>query len=187
MRFGPHTEHVEDLLAALGDRAVRRSPGRRRYAPDRNHRLDRSTYLAVLAAGRLEAWDDARTLAARAAVPSQSDDAGNAALALVASDLIDDAAWDYYTNTRLASRVEIRRPAGPLAERCACGSQLGQRLATAKRPPAGWDPVELVKPCRHTVASLPTAQTLDLAFGLVQASESNDWVQLIDAALLLAT
>lgn len=185
MRFGPHTAHVEELLIGLRNPAVRREPDRSGYDHNRPD-LNVATYRLVRAAGRLREWDDARMIAAEAAVPSQADDAAAVALAIVASDLIDDAAWDHYMNTPLCSRIKIRRPAGPLAERCACGHQLGQRLVSAIPSPSTGGLAAVVPPCSHTVASLPTPEALEIAFALVQVSDSCDWVELIEAAVLLA-
>jgi len=188
MRFGPHTQQVDDLLAALVDPAVRRSPGRRcRYALQIRPDLENATYRLVRVAGRLDEWDDARMTAARIAVPSQADSAASADLAIVASDLIDDRTWDHFTaKTPLACRIEIPRPGGPLAERCACGMQLGQRLVAAKAQRDDQQLALWVPPCLHTTPGLPTPEALGLAFGLVQAWESSDWGELVEAAQLLA-
>lgn len=187
MRFGPHTAHVEVLLAALGEAAVRRSPGRRRDDRNSRHDVETTTYRLVMAAGRLEAWDEACAVAAQAAVPSLAADAANAAGAIVASDLIDEEAWNHLTTTaRLASLIHIPRPGGHLAERCACGVQLGRRFVAARTLPCSWQLRLDVPTCRHTTASLPTGEALDIAFALVRSSEHGDWDKLIEAAQVLA-
>jgi hypothetical protein len=169
--YGPHTAHVEALLAALADPAIRRRRlGTRSRTPlvhGSNHRTDHAVYVRVCAAGRLDEWDTARMAAAKQAVPSQRDDAAGAAMAVVASDLINDELWRAYTDTRLWAAVGLERPDGGFSERCGCGHQLGERLAAAtiaqENHRYGEPPT-----CRCVTPSLPTAAAVEAAFGLVR-------------------
>ncbi len=187
MRFGPHSSHVDALLDALGDPAVRRR-GRRRGAPSSGEwRFARVVYQRVVAADRLPAWDEARTTAASRAVPSQLNDAAGAALALVASDLIDDATWRHFTDTRLARLVGLRRPGGVLAERCPCGHQLGERLVAAKLlGTAAERTAGPLAACRCVTSSLPSAAAVEIALGLVTSWEGPDWEPLVEVSARIA-
>ncbi|MFP5255753.1 MAG: hypothetical protein ACLGI8_07895 [Acidimicrobiia bacterium] len=187
MRFGPHSLQVEALLDALTQPALRRR-GRRRGAPSPGEwRFSRVIYQRVLAADRLEMWDDARMTAALVAAPAQVSDAAGAALALVASDLIDDSTWRHFTDTPLARLVELRRPGGVLAERCPCDHQLGERLVAAKLAgtavEASAGPLAV---CGCVTPSLPSAAAVEIAFGLVSSWEGPDWESLVDIAVRLA-
>lgn len=186
-RFGPHTEHVDHLLIALADPEVRRRARRRSIDHVREHEIGRVVYERVRIAGRLDEWDDARSTAAAAATRTQARDAAGAALAIVASDLIDDRSWDHYTNTPLGRLIQLPRPGGPLAERCTCGHQLGQRLLAAKVADAdGARWTGITQPCMHTTPSLPTVADVETALSLVATWPHRDWRDLLQIAIRLA-
>lgn len=182
-RFGPHTEHVEQLLAALADPAVRRRGRRRHIDYAHEHQIARLVYERVRAAGRITMWDDARMAAAGTAAPAQVHDAAGAAIAIVASDLIDDATWAHHTNTPLGRLIELERPGGPLAERCACGLQLGERLVAAKV--ADGVSTRTAQPCEHTTPTLPTKEAVQAALDLARTWTHGNWLDLLEVALRL--
>lgn len=126
MKYGPHSDHVEALLVALRDPAIRRRARGPLTSLWDMDAVAQTVYHRLRAAVRLQAWDDARVTAASVATPSHWQAASGAVLVLVASDLISDDAWDRYTDTSLARLISIQRPAGPLSERCPCGHQLGE-------------------------------------------------------------
>lgn len=121
------------------------------------------------------------------AVPSQVNDAAGAALALVASDLIDDSTWSHFTDTRLGRLVGLRRPGGVLAERCGCGHQVGERLVAGKL--LGTAAARTAGPlavCGCVTSSLPSTAAVEIALGLVTSWEGPDWESLVDISALLA-
>lgn len=185
MRYGPHTRQVEQLLAALADPVVRRTRRSRVEQPTR-HLLDHIVYQRMRVSGRLDMWDDARLTAADTAVPSQAQDAAGAAIAIVASDLLDDTSWAHYTQTRLGAVIDLQRPGGPLAERCTCGHQLGHRLLAAKVQGTKdcWV-AGIESNCRHPTPSLPTPAAVDIAMGLIKDWPSPDWEELIEVSRLI--
>lgn len=184
MDFGPHTPHVAALFEALTDPAVRRSRRCRLYDIEPRPLVANAVYNSVVAASRLETWDAARMGAAELAVPSQRNHAASAALAIVASDLLDDAAWRYYTDTPLAHLVSLERPGGPLAERCRCGVQIGQWLAATKV--RSFPPPRALVGCAHTTPSLPTPEAVEIAWGLAATWDGADWVALVESSRSLA-
>lgn len=184
MRFGPHTDAVEAFLTALRDPVVRR-----RRVPPRSPADDFPKSAAVfgrVTLSRRDEWDDARMTAARVAAPSQRHVAAGVGLALASADLLPDFLWEHFTQGPLGRLVE--RPGGPLAERCACGMQTGERLVRELRnqetnvdrrfahgPASGPD-------CGHVVPALPSPDALAVAFGLVRRWDTPDW----DRMLILA-
>lgn len=184
MMYGPHTAHVRLLLDALVDPVVRRSRRCRMDDIDCRPLVANSVYKSVVAANRPEMWDAARMRAAEVAVSSQRHHAAGAALAIVASDLITDSNWSYYTETPLARVVPIVRPGGPLAERCRCNVQVGQWLAAARSADLPAPPS--VAGCDHTTPSLPTPATVEVACALVHSWDGPDWVALVETSRRLA-
>lgn len=189
MKYGPHSDHVEALLVALRDPAIRRRARGPLTSLWDMDAVAQTVYHRLRAAVRLQAWDDARVTAASVATPSHWQAASGAVLVLVASDLISDDAWDRYTDTSLARLISIQRPAGPLSERCPCGHQLGERLLAARvhgTDDASWARLEQWTECDHLVPSLPTIASLEIAKGLAPTWVGNDWYQLLRAARALA-